>query len=465
MSDDPLAELESSLKPYRGTLPTHARLPEHGVPRDQVLADLEQMAVAERSRWESGQVSGAVYEGEPEHIELLNRAYALHSQSNPLHLDVWPSAAKLEAEIVSMTAGMLSADRTEDQIVGTVTSGGTESIMLAMRAYCERGRAAGIDRPVMVLPQTAHAAFDKAADAFGIEQRKIPLTDDHVADVDAAAAAIDERTVVVVGSAPNFPHGLVDPIERLSELARERGVGFHTDGCLGGFILPWAERLGHAVPAFDFRLPGVTSISADTHKFGFAAKGTSVVLYRGEELRHHQYFTFTDWPGGLYATPTFAGSRPGGLSAACWAAMVSFGESGYLDSTRRVLATAAVMKDAIRATEGLELIGDPLYVLAFRSVEEGLDVYRVMDEMTDRGWSLNGLQLPPAVHICVTLRHTQPELAERFAADLRQATQAARAQPQGEGGLAPIYGLAASLPDRTLVSGFMEQYMDRWYVP
>lgn len=465
MSDDPLAELESSLKPYRGTLPTHARLPEHGVPRDQVLADLEQMAEAERSRWESGQVSGAVYEGEPEHIELLNRAYALHSQSNPLHLDVWPSAAKLEAEIVSMTAGMLGADRAEDAIVGTVTSGGTESIMLAMRAYRERGRAAGIDRPVMVLPETAHAAFDKAADAFGIEQRKIPVTEEFVADVDAAAAAIDERTVVVVGSAPNFPHGLVDPIERLSELARERGAGFHTDGCLGGFILPWAERLGHAVPPFDFRLPGVTSMSADTHKFGFAAKGTSVVLYRGEELRHHQYFTFTDWPGGLYATPTTAGSRPGGLSAACWAAMVSFGESGYLDSTRRILATAAEMKDAIRATEGLELIGDPLYVLAFRSSDDELDVYRVMDEMTDRGWSLNGLQRPPAVHICVTLRHTQPELAERFAADLREATRAARAQPQGERGMAPIYGLAASLPDRTLVSGFMEQYMDRWYVP
>lgn len=465
MSDDPLAELESSLKPYRGTLPTHARLPEHGVPRDQVLADLEQMAEAERSRWESGQVSGAVYEGEPEHIELLNRAYALHSQSNPLHLDVWPSAAKLEAEIVSMTAGMLGADRAEDAIVGTVTSGGTESIMLAMRAYRERGRAAGIDRPVMVLPETAHAAFDKAADAFGIEQRKIPVTEEFVADVDAAAAAIDERTVVVVGSAPNFPHGLVDPIERLSELARERGAGFHTDGCLGGFILPWAERLGHAVPPFDFRLPGVTSMSADTHKFGFAAKGTSVVLHRGEELRHHQYFTFTDWPGGLYATPTIAGSRPGGLSAACWAAMVSFGESGYLDSTRRILATAAEMKDAIRATEGLELIGDPLYVLAFRSSDDELDVYRVMDEMTDRGWSLNGLQRPPAVHICVTLRHTQPELAERFAADLREATRAARAQPQGERGMAPIYGLAASLPDRTLVSGFMEQYMDRWYVP
>jgi glutamate/tyrosine decarboxylase-like PLP-dependent enzyme len=406
-----------------------------------------------------------VYEGEPDHVAFLNQAYALHSQSNPLHLDVWPSAAKLEAEIVSMTAGMLGADQTPEDISGTVTSGGTESIMLAMRAYRGRGRAAGIERPVMVLPETAHAAFDKAADAFGIEQRKVPVTDGFVADADAVAAAIDERTVVVVGSAPAFPHGLIDPIEQLSEIARERGVGFHTDGCLGGFILPWAARLGHDVPPFDFRLPGVTSMSADTHKFGYAAKGTSVVLYRGDELRHHQYFTFTDWPGGLYATPTFAGSRPGGLSAACWAAMVSFGESGYLDATRRILEAATTMKDAIRATDGLDLLGDPLYVLAFRTTEDGLDVYRVMDEMTARGWSLNGLHRPACVHICVTLRHTQPELADRFGADLREAVAAVRAQPEAEGGMAPIYGLAASVPDRTMVSSFLEQYMDRWYVP
>ena len=324
MSDDPLADLERALKPYRGRLATHARLPQEGVPREQVLADLELMADAERERWQSGQVSGAVYEGEPDHIAFLNAAYALHSQSNPLHLDVWPSAAKMEAEIVSMTAGMLGADLAgDDDVVGTVTSGGTESIMLAMRAYQGRGRAAGIENPVMVLPETAHAAFDKAAQAFGIEQRKLPVTDGFIADPAAVADAIDERTVVVVGSAPAFPHGLIDPIEELSEIARERGVGFHTDGCLGGFILPWAARLGYDVPPFDFRLPGVTSMSADTHKFGYAAKGTSVVLYRGDDLRHHQYFTFTDWPGGLYATPTFAGSRPGGLSAACWAAMVA----------------------------------------------------------------------------------------------------------------------------------------------
>ena len=168
-------------------------------------------------------------------------------------------------------------------------------------AYRERGRAARDRAARDGRPKTAHAAFDKAADVFGIEQRKLPVTDGFVADPADVAAAIDERTVVVVGSAPAFPHGVIDPIEQLSEIARERGVGFHTDGCLGGFILPWAARLGYDVPPFDFRLPGVTSMSADTHKFGYAAKGTSVVLYRGDDLRHHQYFTFTDWPGGLYA--------------------------------------------------------------------------------------------------------------------------------------------------------------------
>lgn len=464
-SADPLADLERALKPYRGRFPTHERLPAQGRDREQVLAELEAMAHAERERWESGHVSGAVYEGEPEHVAFLGRAYALHSQSNPLHLDIWPSAAKFEAEIVSMTAGMLGADRTEDEIAGTVTSGGTESIVLAMKAYRDRGRANGVQAPEMVLPDTAHAAFDKAADMLGIGQVKVPVTAEHVADVEAMRAAIGPRTVVVVGSAPAFPHGLVDPIAELSEIARERGVGFHSDSCLGGFILPWAERLGYEVPAFDFRLPGVTSISADTHKFGYAAKGTSVVLYRGAELRRHQFFTFTDWPGGLYATPTLAGSRPGGLSAACWAAMVAFGESGYLDATRRILEAAATIKQGIRETPGLDVLGDPLYTIAFRTTEEGLDVYRVMDEMSALGWNLNGLHRPPSVHVCVTLRHTQPGVAERLVEDLRAAVGRVRANPSAEGGMAPIYGLAASVPDRAVVADFLKAYMDRWYVP
>jgi glutamate/tyrosine decarboxylase-like PLP-dependent enzyme len=178
---------------------------------------------------------------------------------------------------------------------------------------------------------------------------------------------ITPNTIALIGSAPPFPHGIVDPIEELSELARENGIGFHTDGCLGGFILPWAEKLGYPVPPFDFRLPGVTSISADTHKYGYAAKGTSVILYRGYELRHYQYFSVTDWPGGIYFSPTFAGSRPGALSATAWAAMVSMGEQGYLEAARRILETTAWLTHQLRQIPEIEVIGDPIFLIAFRS--------------------------------------------------------------------------------------------------
>ena len=280
---DPLAEIVAALRPYRDEVPTFERLPERGRDRAAVLADLEAMAARERPRWQDGHASGAVYHGDPEHIAFLAQAYALHSQSNPLHVDLWPSTTKFEAEIVAMTADMLGVGRTDDEIAGVVSSGGTESILLAVKAHRDR---AGVERPQLVLPETAHAAFDKAAHYFGVEAVEVPVGPDLRADVAAIERRSTDRTVLVVGSAPSFPHGVIDPIAELSELARARGIGFHTDACLGGFVLPFAERLGHDVAPFDFRLPGVTSMSADTHKYGYAAKGTSVVLYRGAELRH-----------------------------------------------------------------------------------------------------------------------------------------------------------------------------------
>ena len=189
----------------------------------------------------------------------------------------------------------------------------------------------------MVAPVTAHAAFDKAAQYFKIKLRKVPVDSSFRADLNAVKKAINSNTVVVIGSAPAFPHGVVDPIEEMSELARAKKIPFHTDACLGGFILPFARKLGYKVPKFDFNLPGVTSISVDTHKYGYAAKGTSVILYRNAKIRHHQFFTVTNWPGGMYFSPTFAGSRPGGLSAAAWAALVSIGEKGYLEAARRII--------------------------------------------------------------------------------------------------------------------------------
>jgi sphinganine-1-phosphate aldolase len=461
-----LAGLEGSVKPYRGEVASFPRLPKRGVARDEVLRTVQDLAARERPRWRDGLASGAVYHGDDDHVEFLSRVYAATSQVNPLHADLWPSGAKFEAEIVAMTAAMLGGDDPGRQIVGTVTSGGTESILLAMKAYRDRARArvrGRVTRPQVVAPATAHVAFDKAAQCFGIKLVRVPVGADHRADVAAMARAVTRRTVALVGSAPTFPHGVIDPIEELAAVAAERGIGFHTDACLGGFVLPWARRLGYDVPPFDFSVPGVTSMSADTHKFGYAAKGTSVVLYRGAELRWHQYFTATEWPGGLYFSPTLAGSRPGGLSAACWAAMVATGEDGYLEATGRVLETGAAIRDGIAAIPQLRVLGDPLWVVAFAS--DTVDVYRVLERMTRRGWSLNGLHRPAAVHLCVTLRHTRPGVAERFLADLRASVAEALSQPTDDRGLAPVYGLAATLPFRGMVRDLLKKYIDVLYRP
>jgi len=460
-----MARLRPKVKPYEGRVRAQASLPEAGRPREELLEEMRRLQAEEEPGWREGRVSGAVYHGGAEHVEFASRVYALHSQTNPLHADVWPSIARYEAEIVSMTAHMLGAAACEPgEIVGSVSSGGTESILLAVKSYRDRARAERrIDRPELIVPVTAHVAFDKAAHYFGIELVRTPVGPDERADVGAVRRAITRRTIAVVGSAPCFPYGVVDPIRELSELAGKRRIGCHVDACLGGFLLPWAERLGHPVPVFDFRLPGVTSISADTHKYGYAPKGTSVVLYRGAELRRYQYFTATEWPGGLYFSPTLAGSRPGALSAACWATMVSLGAEGYMEATRRILEAAEGLRRSVRETPGLRLVGDSLFVVAFASDSDSLDIYQVLDGMTERGWSLNGLHRPPCLHVAVTLRHAEPGVVERFARDLAASVEQARTQGKAADGMAPVYGLAGRLPVRAIVGELLRRYIDLLY--
>ncbi|HZU79895.1 MAG TPA: aminotransferase class V-fold PLP-dependent enzyme, partial [Acidimicrobiales bacterium] len=427
---DPVIDaLEAELRPYRDSHVTHRRLPATGLERGTILSEMRELAGREQDKWRSGYASGAVYHGGADHIEFLNEVYGINSQANPLHPELWPSAVKYEAEVVAMTAAMLGGGpEGVESVCGTVSSGGTESILLAMKTYRDQARAErGVKDPEIVVPVSAHAAFDKAAHYFGLKLVPVPLRRDWRADVDAAAKLVNKNTVAVVASAPGFPHGVIDPIAEMAELAASKGIGCHVDGCLGGFVLPWAERLGYPVPVFDFRLPGVTSMSADTHKFGYAAKGTSVVLYRTNELRQFQYYKTATWMGGLYYSPTFAGSRPGALGAEAWAAMLTFGEEGYLVATKAVLETAAVIRRGIEEIPELFVLGDPLWVIALASDE--IDVYAVMDQMSARGWSLNGLQNPPAAHICVTLRHAQPGVADRFLADLRSSVALVRETP------------------------------------
>jgi glutamate/tyrosine decarboxylase-like PLP-dependent enzyme len=216
--------------------------------------------------------------------------------------------------------------------------------------------------------------------------------------------------------------------------------------------------LGYPVPPFDFRLPGVTSISADTHKYGYAAKGTSVVLYRGRDLRRYQYYANTEWPGGFYLSPTLAGSRPGGLSAACWAAMVSMGEGGYLEAARRILETTDAIRQGIRAIPEIKLIGDSLFVIALASEE--LDIYAISDYMAKKGWVLNGLQNPPAVHIAITIRHARPGFPERFLEDLKEAVDHVKAHPEMEGSMGPVYGLAGNVYTQVAVKDFLKGVLD-----
>ncbi|UCG46134.1 MAG: aminotransferase class V-fold PLP-dependent enzyme [Phycisphaerales bacterium] len=466
--DGILAALQDRLKPYRDSHTKHSSIPETGRGRQEILDEMRQIVAAETSAWKKGFVSGAVYSGDDEHISFLNEVYAIQSQSNPLHPDVWPSSTKYEAEIVAMTAEMLGARTASEstgadkEICGVVTSGGTESILLAVKAYRDRARAVrGVKKPEIIVPSTAHAAFDKAAQYLNVKIIHVPVGDDFAADVEATAKAVTASTIAIAGSAPSFPHGAIDPIARLSELAARRKVGFHTDACLGGFVLPWAKKLGYDVPPFDFELPGVTSISADTHKYGYAPKGTSVLLYKDSDLRHYQYFKAADWPGGLYYSPTLAGSRPGALSAACWAAMVAIGKTGYMQATQKIMQTASAIKNEIKKMSDLFLLGEPLWVIAFGS--KTLDIYRVMDCMTTKGWSLNALHKPPCLHLCVTLRHTQPGVAERFVRDLNEAIEHVKANPQAEGGMAPIYGMAATLPVRTVVEDLLDRYIDMLY--
>ncbi|MBC8256981.1 MAG: aminotransferase class V-fold PLP-dependent enzyme [Candidatus Marinimicrobia bacterium] len=455
-------DLKSMVKPYTGKFQSYSKLPESGIDRNEILNELKKITSLEEKRWKEGLVSGAVYHGDSEHIKFLNEVYALQSQSNPLHSDLFPSASKFESEIVSMTAQMLSADKTNDEVCGVVTSGGTESILLAMKTYRDRAKEVnGIRRPNIVIPVTAHAAFDKAGEYFKIKVKRVPVDKNFQADINAVRKAANGNTICIVGSAPNFPQGTIDPIGEMSEIARERGICFHVDACLGGFVLPWAEKLGYPVPEFDFRLPGVTSISADTHKFGYAAKGTSVILYRTPELRRYQYYTISDWPGGLYFSPTFAGSRPGALSATCWATMLSLGEDGYRDSVKKILEAAEIIKRGISEISGLKLMGDPLWVIAFKSNE--IDIYKVMDQMTHKGWNLNGLHKPACVHICITLRHTQVGVAHRFLSDLKDSVDYVKENPSETGGMAPVYGMAASLPFRGVIRDFLKRYLDMYY--
>jgi glutamate/tyrosine decarboxylase-like PLP-dependent enzyme len=305
---------------------------------------------------------------------------------------------------------------------------------------------------------SAHPAFDKAGHYFGVKIVRVDDGADFRASVSNMAKAITRNTIALVASAPSYPHGMIDDVPAIAKLATEKGLFCHVDGCLGGFVLPWIKLAGFEVPEFDFAVPGVSSMSCDTHKYGYGPKGLSVVLFRNKQLRKHMYFVTTEWPGGIYASAGVAGSRPGAPIAATWAVMVNLGKKGYVEAAKGIMECQRKIKEGMKDIPDMQLIGDSFStVLGFTS--KTVDSFMVADAMKKRKWVLDVLQKPNGFHICLTVRHIGK--AETFLEDLKASVAEARDNPEAfKHGMAPIYGMAAELPDRSIVNDFVTGYLD-----
>ncbi|XP_069877009.1 sphingosine-1-phosphate lyase 1 isoform X1 [Dipodomys merriami] len=435
-------------------------LPSQGLSAPAVLEKLKEYSSMD-VLWQEGRASGTVYSGEQKLTELLVQAYGNFAWSNPLHPDVFPGLRKLEAEIVRMSCSLFNGG---PDCCGCVTSGGTESILIACKAYRDLALEKGIKTPEIVAPQSAHAAFDKAACYFGMKIVRVPLNKMMEVDIRAMRRAISRNTAMLVCSTPQFPHGVIDPVCEVAKLAVKYKIPLHVDACLGGFLIVFMEKAGYPLDKpFDFRVKGVTSISADTHKYGYAPKGSSVLLYSDKKYRSYQFFVDTDWQGGIYASPTIAGSRPGGIVAACWAALMYFGENGYVEATKQIIKTTRFLKSELENIKGIFVFGNPqLSVIALGSRD--FDIYRLSNLMTAKGWNLNQLQFPPSIHFCITLVHTQKRVAIQFLKDIRESVTQIMKNPKAKTtGMGAIYGMAQAVVDRKLVAELSSIYLDSLY--
>jgi sphinganine-1-phosphate aldolase len=388
--------------------------PEVGASAADVLTRLESHREGDL-RWKDGRAFSLAYSAGAEALELAKEAYSRFSSENMLNLDAFPSLRKLQSDVMGMVAPLLGGN---EQTVGVFTSGGTESILTAVHGARNWGRAHGITTPNMVLPSTAHAAFSKAAAYFDVEAIRVPVTNDYRADPVATEAAITDNTILIVASAPAYPQGVIDPIEAVGDIAHARGLLFHVDACMG-FTLPWLSQLGEVTVPWNFEVAGVTSMSCDLHKFGYTAKGASVLLHRDKAIRKHQFFVTADWLGGLYGSPAILGTRSGGGLASAWAVMHHLGADGYRRLASDAFAARQTIQTGIEHIDGLSIRGKPeATLLAFGATDQAaLDIYAVADLMWARhGWFMDRQTPPDSLHCTINAVHRTT--AQEFLVDL-----------------------------------------------
>nr|XP_040033710.1 sphingosine-1-phosphate lyase 1 isoform X1 [Gasterosteus aculeatus aculeatus] len=456
-----LDDMSASLCTLKEGMSYTKQLPSKGLSQSQVLDKIREYETLNEVQWENGCVSGAVYWGDESLTNLLVKVYGDFAWSNPLHPDIFPGVRKMEAEVVRMACTLFHGGPTS---CGTVTSGGTESILMACKAYRDMAYERGVTYPEILAPVSVHAAFDKAAHYFGMKLVHVALDKNTMqVDVTAMKRAINKNTAMLVCSTPQFPHGIMDPVEEVAKLAVRYNIPMHVDACLGGFLIVFMAKAGFPLAPFDFRVKGVTSISADTHKYGYAPKGSSVILYSDTKYRHYQYFVAPDWQGGIYASPSVAGSRPGGIIAACWATMMHMGEDGYVNATKKIVSTTRKIQKEISKIKGVFVFGEPkVSVVAIGSND--FDIFRLSNALTSKGWNLNTLQYPSSIHICCTVLHTQSGVADRFIRDVKEQVAIIMKNPKEKTtGMGAIYGMAQSIPDRSMVTEISRGFLDCLY--
>lgn len=402
-------------------------LPKHGKSWEYIREDLIARG-ANDAKWRDGKTAVYVFNAGEDIAEVQHEAYTAYMSENGLGPLAFPSLAAMEAEVIGMALSILHGP---EGATGSMTSGGTDSITMAVKTARDHARATkGLTGPAnIVLPQSAHPAFDKAAHLMDIEVRRVPLKTDgsYEADPQAMGEACDGSTIMMVGSAPNFPHGIIDPIAALGEVAEDRGVWLHTDACVGGYFAPFARMNGVDVPPFDFEVPGVMSMSADLHKYGYCAKGASTVLFRSKELYDHMPFETKDWNGAPMKTPTLAGTRPGGAISAAWAVMNVLGEDGYREKQGLVCATRERVEAGVKAL-GFEVLGNPvLGLIAFRHPEH--DSFALYSEMYRKGWFTSITIDPPSLHLMLSPKHA--EMIDTYLSDLAASVETVRAGKEG----------------------------------
>ena len=385
--------------------------------------------------WRDARTAVYVFKPGADVMQVAKDAYALYQSENGLGLTgAFPSLREMEDDVTSMGLRLLGAG---PEACGNLTSGGTESIVLAVKAC--RDQAASEGREVaggrIVVPRSAHPAFDKAAKYLGLEVVRVPVAKDFTADVDAMADAIDDKTLMLVGSAPCFPYGVVDPIPELGQVAEAKDVWLHVDACVGGYFAPFARMNGADLPAFDFSVPGVRSMSADLHKYGYAAKGASTVFHRTEAQRQFQGFTFDDWPAGGMSTPTFAGTRPGGAFASAWAVMHYLGVEGYRAKAKLVTDTRAKLMTAIEKMDGLHVYGDPKLGLFAYGAEQA-NIFAIWGMLKAKGWFTGVITEPQGIQLMLSPAHA--DVADEYIADLSEAMGKVAEAPKPEVG-SPSY--------------------------